>query len=86
MENYKLIKSFRKTIALQVKNGEIIVKSPFFVTKKTIDAFLEKHQNWITKKMQKIRKSIVDPTKLEVYKNEAKQYIPSRVIELARQN
>ena len=86
MENYKLIKSFRKTIALQVRNWEIIVKSPFFVTKKTIQTFLEKHQNWITKKLQNTRKSIINPNDLDVYKKQAKEYIPSRVAELATKN
>ncbi len=86
MQNYKLIKSFRKTLALQVKNGEIIVKSPFFVTKKTIHNFLEKHQNWIVKKLQNTRKSIIDSDKIEFYKEKARKYIPWRVAELAEKN
>jgi predicted metal-dependent hydrolase len=40
-------RSIRKSIALQVKNSQLIVKAPFFVTKNSIMQFIDKHKNWI---------------------------------------
>jgi predicted metal-dependent hydrolase len=40
-------RSMRKSIALQVKNSQIIVKAPFFVTKNYIMSFIDKHKLWI---------------------------------------
>ena len=52
----KIIKSYRKTISLQIKNGEIIIKAPFFVFKKTIEKFIEKNKDWIEKNLEKSKK------------------------------
>jgi predicted metal-dependent hydrolase len=47
----KIIKSFRKTISLKIdETGELIVKSPLFASKKTIENFIEKNKNWISEK------------------------------------
>ena len=81
--DYKIIKSFRCTLSLQIRNLEIIVKAPFFMNKKTIEAFICKHKNWIDKKINKRKKSLIDLTKIEDYKKTAKNYIPLRVQELA---
>ena len=80
---YKVIQSFRKTISLQIKNWEVVVKAPVFVNKWSIDNFIEKHKNWIDKKISNRRKSIIDLEKIKEYKKNAKNYIPARVEELA---
>ncbi|MDR1944992.1 MAG: M48 family metallopeptidase [Candidatus Peribacteria bacterium] len=54
----KIIKSFRKTITLRVdKNGELIVKTPYLTSKKTILSFVEKHKDWIERKQKEISKN-----------------------------
>lgn len=83
--NIKVIKSFRKTLALQVKNGEVIVKSPFFVTKKTINTFIDKHSGWINKRLEDEKNSIIDHSKISDYKEKAKEYIPIRAEKIAEQ-
>ena len=44
---YTLIRSSRKTLGLQIKNGQLIVRAPMRLPKKTIDAFVLKHEDWI---------------------------------------
>ena len=47
-KKYEWIKSNRKTIAIQVKQeGKVVVRSPYFVSKKQIEQFLEEKRAWI---------------------------------------
>jgi len=76
--NIKITKSFRKTLSLQVKNWEVIIKTPFFMTKKSINNFIDKHIEWIKKRLKNEKKSIIDHSKISDYKLKAKEYIPAR--------
>lgn len=82
--HYTIKKQARKSIALKVRNGEVVVHAPFFLTSKMIHTFVEKHQTWIEKRICKQRPSLVDPNKISDYKSQAREYIPSRVKELAQ--
>ncbi|MCD5380577.1 M48 family metallopeptidase [Candidatus Gracilibacteria bacterium] len=80
---YKLIRTWRKTLALQIKNGELIVRSPKMMPKFMIDNFVTKHKNWIENKMKVVypqgkpeKKSDKDILEL---KKKARKYIPERV-------
>ena len=44
---YKVIRSDRKNLALQVKNGEVYVKAPKNATDREIGRFVEINRNWI---------------------------------------
>lgn len=79
-------RSMRKSIALQVKNSQLIVKAPFFVTKNYIMAFIDKHKNWIEKRLTNQKKSLIDVNKIEEYKKQARSYIPKRVQEIAEKH
>lgn len=83
---YKVIRSFRKSMCLQIRNWNIIIKVPYLITKKTVEIFIDKHHYWIDKKLGWIRKSIIDLNKIDIYKKDAKDYIPSRVKEIALNN
>jgi predicted metal-dependent hydrolase len=51
----KVIRSKRKTLSLQInENGELIVRVPKFVSDSAIQQFIEKHRNWIEKKVREI--------------------------------
>lgn len=76
----------RKSIALQVKNSQIIVKAPFFVTKNYIYQFIDKHKNWVENKLSQQQKTLIDTNKLEEYKRQARNYIPKRVEEIAKKH
>lgn len=52
----KLVKSKRKTIALQINSeGHLIVRAPFCATNQEIIRFIKKHINWIIKTKEKIK-------------------------------
>jgi predicted metal-dependent hydrolase len=59
MLKYQLIRSKRrKTLALQVKYGCVIVRAPHYVTTKFIDTFIEEKSVWLLKKLAEQRKKI----------------------------
>jgi predicted metal-dependent hydrolase len=45
--------------------------------------FIDKHKNWIETRMNQQWKSLIDISKIEEYKKEAREYIPNRVQEIA---
>ena len=50
---YKLIRSDRKTVSLQIKNGELVVRAPRRLAKAAIEGFVRKHMDWIRKQLKK---------------------------------
>ena len=84
---YKLIRSSRKTMGLEVKEGELIVRVPIYTTDAEIRALLQKHQNWIEKQLQKsaMRKKALEQQKLltmeeiRALADKALEVIPGRV-------
>ncbi len=54
---YEIIYSKRKTLAISVKHGRVIVRSPYGVGRDIIEKSLSSHISWISKKLyeQKIR-------------------------------
>ena len=52
---YTLIRSKRKTLALQVQaDGSVTVRAPLRTSRYKIDSFVEKHRAWIEKQRQKL--------------------------------
>ena len=52
---YRLIRSDRKTVALQLKGEELIVRAPARMKQCDIDSFVRAHADWIEKHRAKIR-------------------------------
>jgi len=51
--SYRLVRSSRrKTLGLQVKNAEIIVRAPYFVSSEFIESFVQQKSVWLRKKVQ----------------------------------
>ena len=50
---YELIRSNRKTLAVQIKGNKLLVRAPLRATESDIRAFLLKHQGWIQQHMAK---------------------------------
>lgn len=44
---YQLIRSSRKTLAAEIKQGRLIVRAPLHAGKDRIEAFLRQHRRWI---------------------------------------
>lgn len=53
---YQLIRSARKTVAIQIdRQGEVVVRAPRRCPKSYIDAFVAEKQTWIQRKLEEIR-------------------------------
>ena len=51
--SYRVIRSNRKTVALQIKEGNVIVRAPYLMGELDIQKFVEKNKNWVDKHLQK---------------------------------
>jgi len=47
--HYHLTRSTRKSVAVYIRNGEVEVRAPFFMSRKTIDRFVLEKAPWIAK-------------------------------------
>lgn len=57
--NISVIRSKRKTIAIHIKSAdEVIVRAPYRMPDKDIQSFVDKHRDWIEKKLENIRQLI----------------------------
>lgn len=83
---YTLIKSRRKTIALQVTDAGVIVRAPNRITRSEADAFVKKHEDWIRKQLAKRDRNQaaaaqtpkLTPAELEALYEQARKILPAR--------
>lgn len=77
-----IIKSKRKSIAIEIKHDlQIVVRTPYFLTQRQIDAFLEERRGWIEKHLEIARKQAAgQKEKPQISEEEQK-----RLVDLARQ-
>ena len=87
MREYTLIRSRRKTLGLQIKDGKVIVRAPMRLAKATIDAFVVKHEDWIVRHLAKDSMGDWQPKLTEqehkALEKQAKAVIPQRVAHYA---
>ena len=84
---YELIKSRRRTIAVQVQHGRVIVRAPNRTPRREIDAFVNQHEKWIEAHLEKEREELAAAQLVEKLSREeredlyrrAKEYLPDRV-------
>ena len=85
MESFEVIRSARRTIAIQIKSGRVIVRAPLRMSKAEIERFVASKADWINKHLEasKQRQSVpVQPfTAVEIQQlaDAALQDIPQRV-------
>lgn len=75
---YEINKGKRKNIYIQIKNGKVIVKVPYYVTNKQIEEIVYKKSNWIQKSLEKYNQKNNELKKYqegEIYKILGKEYI-----------
>ncbi len=85
--SYRLIRSSRTTLALEIRNGELIVRAPRYASQAEIDRLLTEKTGWIQKHLQKSREraaqaaSVSPLTREEMNRlaDQALRYIPERV-------
>lgn len=84
---YRIIRSDRKTVALQIKSGEVIVRAPRSMTKEEIGAFVARHEDWARKKLAAMQAKPSGPPITEegihLLTERARVIIPPRVAHYA---
>lgn len=53
---YKLIRSKRRTLCLEIKNATLVVRAPFLYPEFKIDQFVRTKERWILKHIDKVKK------------------------------
>lgn len=84
---YELIRSSRKTLAIQIRDGRVIVRAPLHASEADIHAFLLHHQAWIQKHLvqseaqQQAMAAVqkLTPEDIRQLAKQAVQVIPGRV-------
>ena len=82
-----IIRTDRKTLSIQLKQGEIIARAPLRMKDKEIYSFIESKKSWIEKNLAKMeeRQKVLDEVQpftqeeLNALAEKAKQIIPERV-------
>ena len=82
----EITRSKRKTLSLEVKrDGKVIVRAPLRISMKEIQAFIDKHEGWIEKQLQKIAETpkedilSLSDNEIRILSEDAKKYIPGKV-------
>lgn len=89
MREYEIIRSNRRTLALEVRDGRVLVRSPQRLPRAQIDAFVQRHAAWIEKslaKQQARREAHPEPDEAQrsEYICRAKTLLPERVAYYAK--
>ena len=86
MENYELIRSRRKTLALEITaDCRLLVRAPMRMSRARIDAFVEKSENWIEVHMARQRRRRAaappppTPADIEALKARARAELPPKI-------
>ena len=84
---YKLIRSKRKTLGLELRPEGLIVRAPFRATNGQIEYFVEQHRQWIRQHQEKLERQkrqaaelpSLTETELKELAERARRCIPERV-------
>ena len=63
--DYRIIRSKRKTIGLEVRPEGVIVRAPFHTSDSDIERFVLQHKNWIDKHLSAVREQQKELGKVE---------------------
>lgn len=81
--DYRLIRSNRKTLALQIGPEGLTVRAPYGVSRAQIEDFLRRQQGWIEKHSKAIEppapEELLSPEQVRALAQEALAVIPQRV-------
>ncbi len=86
--NYNLVRSNRRTLSLSVsRQGDVTVRAPLDMPQNAIDAFVEKHAEWIDKNLERVNSSPKPPSlsksEIEQLRVRAQAYMTERTLYFA---
>lgn len=89
MPDYEIIRSRRRTLALEIKDCRVIVRAPMRLSRSAIDAFVTSHADWISKHMARAQSRAAahpepDAAMRAALIKRARAYLPPRVEYYAR--
>ena len=86
MEPFELIRSRRKTLALEItKDCRVLVRAPRTLSRERIDAFVASHQDWIARHLERQRLRAASappaptPAEIEALKARARAVLPPKI-------
>ena len=86
MEQYELIRSSRRTLAVEItKDARVVVRAPRRMSRERIEGFLEQRSGWIARHLDEARKRAASapppPTEEEIraLREQAERVLPERV-------
>ena len=87
---YEIIRSSRKTLALQLgRDGRVVVRAPRRVSAGRIQDFVENHWDWVEKKRRELQQKSAlpecTPGEEAFYRQQAARILPERVAYFAAQ-
>ncbi|MGI5946124.1 MAG: M48 family metallopeptidase [Lachnospiraceae bacterium] len=89
--NYKIIRSSRKTLALEIsRDGQLKVRAPYKVSREEIQNFVKSKESWIFKHLKRIEEIKADQPEplsaeeIETLAQKALQVLPEKVENYAR--
>ncbi len=85
--DFQLIRSRRKTLAMELREGQVIVRAPRWVSRGEIDRFVQAHQGWLRQAMEREARRQAElaavvpltPAELEDLAARARAHLPQRV-------
>ena len=91
MISYKIIRSGRKTLALEVRDGELIVRAPYRMPERVIESFIKEKQEWIGRAIRRQEKQekeasgegVLSENEIRALSEEAARRLPEFVREYA---
>lgn len=85
-ENSQLIRSRRKTLALQIaEDGHLIIRVPMKCPESEIASFIDKHRSWIEKHSEKVRQTYAMAQQLEPFSAQDIRSMAERAAEIIPQ-
>ena len=75
--------SKRKTLSVTVREGQVIVRSPIELSRQRINAFLEKHRDWIDERLKRNAERIdhvaeMSRTEIEALRERARKLLTAK--------
>ena len=82
MIEYKLIRSGRRTIGLEVNFDGVLVRAPYHASENEINKFILQHQDWIEKHLAKVEKQKAEAADVEMLTKEEIEELAKKAMKL----